>query len=170
MTTKEKPCNSCGTAIQFETGFRTGRHPSYCPPCKAEHEREANRRKSQTWRARHPEANRAAQVRWHAERVLSDPAFLAGKRTRETMRRHGLSQEQMDEWVSSQGGVCAICGGLPGKIGRSTSPGRLHIDHCHSTGKIRGLLCGRCNTMLGLAKDDPDILVRAINYLAKAKE
>ena len=61
-------------------------------------------------------------------------------------------------------GKCAICGGLEtrqlyGKI----VP--LSVDHCHQTGKLRGLLCSKCNAMIGLAKDDPLVLEKAIKFL-----
>ena len=46
--------------------------------------------------------------------------------------------------------------------------GRFHIDHDHSTGKVRGLLCTACNMGLGLFKDDPEMLLRAIDYLEDA--
>ena len=44
---------------------------------------------------------------------------------------------------------------------------RLSVDHCHKTGKIRALLCGQCNTMLGMAQEKKDILQMAIKYLEK---
>lgn len=53
---------------------------------------------------------------------------------------------------------CAICGREPGSR-------RLHVDHCHETGLIRGLLCSRCNSGIGLLRDDPELLKTAYNYL-----
>lgn len=68
----------------------------------------------------------------------------------------------------SQLGCCAICSSS------LTSPvynkGDQHIDHCHASGKVRGLLCSNCNTLLGVARDDPAILKEAIAYLNKTKE
>lgn len=73
--------------------------------------------------------------------------------------------------LESQGGVCAICGLLPqGKANGQARPDHLpnlHVDHCHKQGHVRGLLCSNCNTLLGLAKDDPETLLRAIRYLTQ---
>jgi hypothetical protein len=70
--------------------------------------------------------------------------------------------EQYAATLNAQNGGCAICG--------TTKPGsdwvsRFCIDHNHMTGKIRGLLCVSCNTLLGTAKEDPEILRAAISYL-----
>lgn len=59
-----------------------------------------------------------------------------------------------------QGGKCAICGGNNG--GKS-----LCVDHDHATGKVRGLLCQRCNTALGHIKDNPETAVKMAEYLRK---
>lgn len=56
-----------------------------------------------------------------------------------------------------QNGKCAICGIIPLR--------RLSVDHCHKTGKIRGLLCHYCNTALGMFKDDTEIIEKALVYL-----
>lgn len=64
--------------------------------------------------------------------------------------------------LEAQNHRCAICGG------ERTGPGtRLHIDHCHKTGKVRGLLCSKCNTVIGLAGEDPVRLMNAALYLEK---
>ena len=60
-----------------------------------------------------------------------------------------------------QNGCCAICKGEE----PSDFKGRLSIDHDHSSGKIRGLLCMKCNSGLGMFNDDEDILLNAIKYL-----
>jgi len=68
--------------------------------------------------------------------------------------------------LASQGGVCAICerGERAERNGRTLA---LAVDHCHTTGKIRGVLCGNCNKALGKFEDNPDFLRNAIIYLAK---
>src|SRR4051812_37675055 len=70
-------------------------------------------------------------------------------------RTYGISVKEVDELYLSQGKQCAICG-KAGGVGRGVGVGRgLHLDHCHKTGKIRGLLCGKCNRALGWLNDDP---------------
>ena len=77
---------------------------------------------------------------------------------RQRMRRQGVTLKEYDRMLAKQGGVCAICGEPPAKI-------RLAVDHCHTTGKVRGLLCLRCNMGLGYFTDDPAKLEAAIEYL-----
>lgn len=72
-------------------------------------------------------------------------------------RQYSLTIEEYKEMLDTQGGVCYICKTTPKK--------RLVVDHCHITRKIRGLLCGHCNTGLGYFQDDPARLQRAIEYL-----
>ncbi len=74
---------------------------------------------------------------------------------------YGLSESQRDAMNDLQGGLCVIC------LRPETSERykRLAVDHCHKSGKIRGLLCNACNRALGGFKDDPDRLRRALIYL-----
>lgn len=74
----------------------------------------------------------------------------------------GMSPERFAAMLESQGGVCAICGG----VNRDRA---LAVDHCHATGEIRGLLCTRCNTSLGAMRDDPELLLRAAAYIRNAR-
>jgi hypothetical protein len=71
----------------------------------------------------------------------------------------GFTQEDFESKLSEQGGKCAICG--------TTDSGSMafHADHDHKTGQKRGVLCHKCNTGLGLLKDDINILCSAINYI-----
>lgn len=79
-------------------------------------------------------------------------------------RSYGLGFKEYEEMLFKQNGVCAICNSEPPKNQHKT---RLNIDHCHTTGKVRGLLCDACNRAIGLLKDSPDLLNKAINYLAR---
>jgi hypothetical protein len=78
------------------------------------------------------------------------------------LRKHGLTFRQYSDMLAAQGGVCAICRGpWKGWNGQNGS----HIDHCHKTGRVRGILCGDCNTAIGRFGDDPVLLRRAAAYL-----
>ncbi len=85
-------------------------------------------------------------------------------------RKYGTSQKfyaDYDALFERQGGKCAICGETKVlKDGRSSKHKKLCLDHCHSSGKLRGLLCTGCNTGLGSFKDDPLRLCAAITYLS----
>lgn len=81
------------------------------------------------------------------------------RRRRILKSRYGITPERFDELYSQQHGKCAIC--------KQTYHATLHIDHDHSNGEIRGLLCNNCNRGLGHFKDDPERLQEAIQYLQK---
>ncbi|MEU3452166.1 endonuclease VII domain-containing protein [Micromonospora sp. NPDC006766] len=78
-------------------------------------------------------------------------------RNRRYALRYGVTVEWYEAKLKEQDGRCAICGARPEK--------RLAIDHCHVTGKARGLLCFLCNSALGRFEDDPARLRRALAYL-----
>ena len=76
-------------------------------------------------------------------------------------KKYGITPEDWDNMFATQGGGCAICKG-------SCSTGRkLAVDHCHTTGAVRGLLCARCNQGLGYFEDDADRLDAATKYLRR---
>jgi hypothetical protein len=79
-------------------------------------------------------------------------------------RKYGLTNAEFAALVEEQGGVCAICGRPPSGEGREKE---LHIDHCHSSGAVRGLLCEHCNRGIGLFRDDPEILKKAAIYVGR---
>lgn len=87
------------------------------------------------------------------------PTPRAVERRRHLKRTYGMTPEDYDARLAAQGGGCAICGTVP------ASDQVLDVDHDHATGRIRGLLCRPCNTMLGGARDSRDILAKGIKYL-----
>jgi len=74
-------------------------------------------------------------------------------------RKFGIGLNEYEEMIVKQEGNCLIC-----KEVCSTGR-RLAVDHCHVTGKVRGLLCSKCNIAIGLLKDDVSLLATAIDYL-----
>lgn len=76
-------------------------------------------------------------------------------------RRYGVTTEDYDRMLSDQNGGCKLCGKPPAMTSQITL--RLFIDHCHTTGKVRGLLCARCNTGLGFV-DQSEWLSKALEY------
>lgn len=75
-------------------------------------------------------------------------------------RKYGITQQQYNEMLQEQNNGCAICGKTEEPDGR-----RLAIDHCHSTGKVRGVLCNNCNNGLGAFGDNINNIKQAIQYL-----
>jgi hypothetical protein len=93
---------------------------------------------------------------------LNDPAR---HRNRNLKTRHGITTADFDRILAEQGGRCAICG-IPEP---QAVMGRLHVDHCHCSGRVRGLLCFSCNTGIGKLGDTSGAVYRAFEYL-KSKE
>jgi hypothetical protein len=92
--------------------------------------------------------------KYHANLQLSrDRQYYTFIRT-----KYGVTLDDYKKMLAGQNGLCKLCGELP--------KSRLHIDHDHKTGEIRGLLCFRCNRVLGWAKDRKDIFEKAAQYLA----
>lgn len=86
---------------------------------------------------------------------------------RHSITKYGVSIDEFEELKRKQGGGCAVCGRKFGhERGRGGQETRLVIDHEHSTGEVRGLLCSRCNTAIGLFEDSVDLLKAAIEYLS----
>lgn len=148
-----KRCPKC----QIEKPFaeypknRRGAHGinTYCLICSAEGVRarratpegqQAHRDASKRWRESNNERHKDNNARWH----------------------YGVGHGTYDTMLAAQDGKCAIC--------ETITPGvrlvRFHIDHCHKTEKVRGLLCEHCNRGIGHFKDDPALLRRAIKYLS----
>jgi Autographiviridae endonuclease VII len=73
-------------------------------------------------------------------------------------RTYGITLEEFDKRLDEQGKVCALCG---------RGDREFCVDHCHTTLKIRGIICRQCNSGLGQFNDDPNLLEKAIIYLRK---
>ncbi len=115
---------------------------------------------------------------WANAKYASDPEFRR-KRFEEVKRyreRHPHARVNRllrslgysgtyESLLESQDGRCAICG----RTEADSRGHRLHVDHCHATGRVRGLLCGDCNLGLGKFGDSPDLLAKAAVYLRPRK-
>ena len=79
--------------------------------------------------------------------------------------RHGVTEGQFQQMHAEQDGKCAGCL----EVLDLETPRKTHVDHCHATGAIRGLLCNLCNSALGHARDNTETLQRLIGYLEKSR-
>jgi hypothetical protein len=158
----------------------------YCPRCSQEKledmfyidsRRKEGRRKTCKacdWEFRDKDKNRTKSARaWHAmspdrrkEKAAARKIWTANNkdkiRNADLKRKYGITLTQYKEILLNQDGECAIC--------ESTDPrghGDFHVDHCHSTGAVRGLLCSDCNLAIGLLKDSPKLVRYALNYLER---
>lgn len=114
------------------------------------------------YRTRCRQCQSAAAQQWHWENADRS----AANRRRQDLAKYGLTLEQYEVMLDEQGGVCAICGqDEPAAHGRTGKKFLLSVDHCHETGRVRGLLCQKCNRAVGLLGDRVDLLEKAIAYL-----
>lgn len=102
------------------------------------------------------ERKKVLRDRMRIKREL-DPEYV---KSMSLKKNYGITIEEYNELSKSQNGVCKICGNPEGRKGNS-----LSVDHCHSSGTIRGLLCHKCNGLLGLSGDSIRVLEKAIDYL-----
>ena len=84
-------------------------------------------------------------------------------RTREQRlhTRYGITIKEYERILATQGGVCAICRTSRRDVRNREMP----VDHNHTTNKVRGILCDKCNRIIGLFNDDPDVIEAAVKYL-----
>lgn len=99
--------------------------------------------------------------RSHANRVATNPDYRERKSESYVRSRWGMSRAEYIDKRDAQNG-CAIC--------REKSTANWHLDHCHSSGKIRDFLCGNCNRGLGQFNDNEELMFKAIEYLRKHRE
>lgn len=101
----------------------------------------------------------AAARQWRKDNPENVERHLVRMRERTKERRYGITQHQFNQMLADQENMCKICGN------EFTSTKHTHIDHCHITNKVRGLLCNGCNMALGQFNDNTDIMDSAIKYL-----
>ncbi|MCW2778268.1 MAG: vBYenPAB5 [Frankiales bacterium] len=148
LTCVECGVTKCADQFHREASRATGRNRR-CKTCR----NAINRAHVAKDRARRQES----MLRWRAE----NPERYAESVKAHKLRSYGLTLVQYRALVEEQQDRCAICGD-PEKEGWD-----LAVDHCHRTGRVRGLLCRRCNVGLGLLRDRPDLLRAAASYLER---
>jgi len=146
----------------------------YCKSCVREYAKEWDRRKRQERRelkgppapAGYKRCRGCGETKPHSEwhRKNSAPDGLASRcktckaaagPADHLRRKYGLTVAERDALIASQRGICCICLNAPA----------VHVDHCHETGRVRGVLCFNCNSAIGKLGDDPDSTRRATAYL-----
>lgn len=107
------------------------------------------------------------------ELIKRDPEKLKARKKREYIKnreryidtemkyKYGISLEQYKEKLKNQNHVCEIC------KNPNDSKRRFHVDHCHTTGKVRDILCNHCNRLIAACREKEEILLSSIKYLQK---
>lgn len=131
---------------------------SYCKDCFNARAREYNKtERGQAVKRKYRSENRErlleGMARWNRENI----EYV---RNRRLLKSYGITTEQLDLMIESQSYKCKICGC------RIEKSWRMHaVDHCHATGRVRGVLCHQCNHGLGSFRDNTSFLASAIEYL-----
>lgn len=112
-------------------------------------------RSSRAWQVNNPVLVKRTRARW----------IDAGGCRRMRLNARGLTETQFAEMLIAQGGLCLVCRCDLGHLKRDG--GRIHVDHCHRSGRVRGLLCLQCNVGLGMFRDSPALLIAAVKYLKR---
>jgi Recombination endonuclease VII len=153
----------CGVELIHEPG--PGRLRKYCKPSHGKQQRTPYKPdKPRPEKSREPIQKQIMTCR------LCDKTFTASPRTHicgACSRTYWLNRREYDSLATIRGEVCAICYRPETQIGPLGDLRKLSVDHCHETGAIRELLCAKCNQILGLADDKPEILRRAAKYITK---
>ncbi|WP_425835908.1 endonuclease VII domain-containing protein [Streptomyces fractus] len=176
----EKICTGCGQALPSasfaaDKNRRDGLQVR-CRDCVAEYSAAHYRRRREALgktvreKVDVPEGHKLCRTcgeikphkEWHRNATASDGLSTRCKACRAIQgrqdhlkRNYNLTEAQRDEMIASQMGICVICLNAPA----------VHVDHCHETGRVRGVLCFNCNSAIGKLGDDPDTTRRATAYL-----
>lgn len=166
-TQRTRECDHCGK--EFDYVVRGGHERRFCsPPCNYAFQNAARPTSQEEWRK-----CVVCKKRFQPKQKRGTGSIYCSTTCRDRikyLKRKGKAAKRLEvdfeALYKRQDGKCAICG-EPEKStdGRSNVKKKLAIDHCHTSGKIRGLLCGRCNQGLGYFKDDPKRMEAAIHYL-----
>jgi hypothetical protein len=159
-------CESCNATIPAP---KSGPMPRWCVTCRATKE-DARARKRMAVRRCHkcntpvPEAARKPGIAVCDDCRMDPRKSRTAHEQRRRLRKYGLTQDEYDQLLVDQGDRCAGC--------QTADPGVKGwcIDHCHKSGKVRALMCNRCNTMLGLANEDPAILRALADFLEQLQQ
>jgi hypothetical protein len=118
-------------------------------------------KKAKVWKSKNHEKIKQTLLKWRQK----NPIYLQNKRLKE---RYNITVEEYNNLLKHQKSKCSICQKEETRILYGVIS-KLSVDHDHKTGKVRGLLCCRCNRTIGLVKEDVLILKYMIKYLMKAR-
>jgi DNA-directed RNA polymerase subunit RPC12/RpoP len=162
-----KKCIKCKKLLSKQTNRK--KLPIRCKSCENKR-RYKNLKNHPMFGKKHTKTSKNKMSKNHADRFgKNNPCYIHGKTNTKEYRKiyalktkFGITKDEYIELLHKQNYRCAICGIKQHKLSRN-----LAIDHNHKTGKIRGLLCMECNLLLGKAKENFKILIKAIRYLKR---
>lgn len=160
----EKLCRKCNTVKSFlDFGKDKNRKYGLTAVCKV-----CRNKQNAIYFSKHPEVREFHNKRNREKRKLyyGDPVRKLKYKNNNLRSSYGITLDQYENMLKSQNSVCKICKKEEvHRNNQNTGISRLAVDHCHVTGKIRGILCTKCNTGLGSFKDNIQLLATTIQYL-----
>jgi len=161
-----KECKVCGQLKPLDDFYRSpGMRDGYRNDCKtcnlaaqrARYDSAVSVARATRWQKANPERHAAFQAEYR-----NRPERKRAMRDLYYRREFGISADDVDVMIAAQGSQCAICGTAPTRFAS------WNVDHDHETGRIRGMLCSRCNQGVGLFHEDVDRHRAAADYLERA--
>lgn len=128
-----------------------------CRSCTKKY-RQENKKRASVYRKKYYQENKEKCAAFSKKYYLVHKKQSAEHTRINNLKKYGLTLKQYDEMFEKQSGNCIICG-LPELMRR------LSVDHDHETGKIRALLCERCNLLLGRVESNPELVIKMLEYL-----
>lgn len=163
---ENRKCSKCGLEKELNSNnfckdkYDKSGFTYQCKVCRAIKQKE--------WSLANPEKVKELNAKNKLKRkaFYDSPEGIISSRRSHLKRTYNLTLEEFNEKLESQNNVCAICN----SSNTRDKHGVMAVDHCHNTGKIRGLLCFKCNSALGNFNDDKQLLIKAIKYLEKYEQ
>ena len=158
-----KRCSKCGNDLLLSAFYQRAGAKSRHSACKV-----CERAMAKDWYERNKDKATAKVKEWRQQNIGAVKQYRIDNRQKhyrqELVRKYGVEPTWFDEQIRQQGDSCVCCKRKFQWGDKQTSP---HVDHCHETKTVRGILCNRCNTVLGLCKDDDKLLSSLARYLRK---
>lgn len=150
-------CNKPKTLSEYRKSTR-GPLSSWCRQCERDYQRELY--------AKDPSRGRKRAADWREKYAAKYSSIRKEKRQKyyaaEIARKYNFPKTEAERLIEAEGSKCKACGI---KFDLTKPLLRRNLDHCHKTGKVRGFLCSRCNTVAGLVNDETKTLKRIASYL-----
>ena len=160
MSTTLKRCSRCAQwlprgAFSMKRDEKDGK-AFHCRGCQSKYSRQRREKITEADREKERTARRALR--------RSNQNIREGERFADIRNAFGITRNQVLSMYGTQNGMCAACA-IPIELFNKAT----HVDHCHKTGRVRGLLCMSCNSALGAAKDDQTRLIALVEYLRRTE-
>lgn len=158
---ESKRCSKCEKELSIFSFYKRAGANSYHSACKL-----CEREMAKDWYERNKEKATAKVKKWREQNTEAVKRYRADNRQKnhrqEISRKYGVDLEWFDKQIAKQSNSCFCCKRKFEWTDKQNTP---HVDHCHKSKKVRGILCNRCNTVLGLCFDNKELFKNLIGYL-----